>query len=106
MSELSKATPHEQLIKELMDSRLPHSEHEWAAQRAIRKLRKESEYRHRAMCYFARQIDDYLHAAKPPDMISDIIGFWDTARERAAQESGFTALTGDLFHDWDKKPAN
>jgi len=38
-----EATPNKQLIKELMDSRLPHSEHEWAARTKIKKLREALE---------------------------------------------------------------
>jgi len=62
-------------------------------------LQKENEYRYRAMCYFARLIDNYSHIGKP-NVIGDIIGFWDVAREQAGQDSGFAVPMMDLFHDW------
>jgi len=40
MMESCRATPHKQLIEELMDSRLPHSEREWAARTEIQELRE------------------------------------------------------------------
>lgn len=105
-TEPSKATPHDKLIERLMDVKCPHTECEVAARLKIgelregnRQLQKEVEYRHRAMCYFASQVDNYSHIGKP-NVIGDIIGFWDIAREQGALDSGFTVPTGDLFHEW------
>jgi len=41
MMDFRKATPHNQLIEELMDSGRPHSELEWAARREIASLREK-----------------------------------------------------------------
>jgi len=62
-------------------------------------LQKENEYRYRAMCYFAGLVDNYCHVGKL-NVIGDIIGFWDVAREQAAQDPGFAVPMLDLFHDW------
>ena len=67
-------------------------------------LREERDYRHKAMCYFATFLDNYQHVGKD-NVIGDIVGFWDIARERAEENSGFVVPAGDLFHDWAKKAA-
>ena len=62
----------------------------------IAVLQRECTYRHLAMRYFAQQVDNYSYTGKP-NIIGDIIGFWDIARDRASQESGFVVPLGDLF---------
>ena len=39
--EAKQATPHSQLIAEIMDSRVPKNEREWAAKDEIERLRRE-----------------------------------------------------------------
>lgn len=41
-SRAKKATPHAQLIQEILDSRIAKNEHGWAAKREIEKLQRNN----------------------------------------------------------------